>query len=251
MRNLSSVLALLVSGTAVAADLRLFFSTDDPLGSQHPPMPPPHAATNAINVTAQPGMPLESPEELTTQVSAVAIGLNEVHRLHLWGTGSLGEPVPNIWDGIALRFVIDGPGAIVGGGMLNVTSPTSSRRWQSNSDFSVMEGNVNLQGVVTAGLQLPVSGDGWDNGLDAVYLGYLDITGNGGMSDVFIQPGTSGITRRDGSQNEDNVYFGWDGPEPSDFPPFWLPDARIIPEPSGLALATIGLMLVVRGRRSP
>ncbi|MBL8877929.1 MAG: PEP-CTERM sorting domain-containing protein [Phycisphaerales bacterium] len=247
-RGLLIGVVVLLTGIAQSADLRLFFSVDDPIGTGHPGLPAPNGTTGAINVVAAPGNPLLSPTELQTQTLALAFGLDTTHRFHVWATGTLGEFDPHVWDGIALTFAIEGPATVVGAGMLNVTSPPSSRRWQSNSDFDARNGNVNFQGVVTAGVQLPAANDGWSNGSEAVYLGYLDVAGNGGASELYIQPGTSGVTRRNGNQQEDNVYFGWDGPEPNDFPPYWLPDARIVPEPGGAALLGLGAALAF-GRR--
>ncbi|MBL8877930.1 MAG: PEP-CTERM sorting domain-containing protein [Phycisphaerales bacterium] len=197
------------------------------------------------------GVPLLSPPELALQ--AIPYLPVDGGRLHLWGTGSLGTPDPFVWNGIGIRVAIEGPGQVTAGGGLNVTSPVSARRWETGSDFDPTGSPArwNFISVTRAGLQLPARNDGWDNGLDAVYLGYIDLAGNGGYSQIFLSEDDAGISRQGGSPTEDHVYFGW-GNEPRDFPPYWLPDAVIVPEPaSALLLAASGLVLARRRTRQP
>jgi len=214
MKRILATLAGLsmLAGAASAANLRLFFSTDDPIDVGHNPLPVP-AANGAMNVAAQTSNALASPSELASSSNAALTPAGG--RLHLWGTGDLGDPDPNVWNGIGVRIGITG-GAGVGitaGGGLNVTSPTTLRRWETGSDFNPTgsPARYNFIAVTRAGLNLPPLGDGWDNGSNAVYLGYIDLSGNTGATaaEVRLSVDDAGISRQGGDVNVDRVFFGF------------------------------------------
>lgn len=239
MKSIVPWIVLWCAGVSNAADLRLFFSANDPVGGGHAPLPNP-ASNGAINVTATPGIPLLSPPELATQTIAELPSAGG--RLHLWGTGSLGITDPYVWNGIGVRVAIEGSAQVVAGGGLNVVAPPSSRRWETGSDFNPTGSPVrwNFISVTRAGLQLPTADDGWDNGFDAVYLGYIDLIGNSGYSRIFMSEDDAGISRQGGSPT-DNVYFGW-LPD-TDFPPYQQPEAVVVPEPGVLTLLCVCCMI--------
>ncbi|MGE0480738.1 MAG: hypothetical protein AB7Q17_09725 [Phycisphaerae bacterium] len=230
----------LTTGAANAADLRLFFSSDDPFagtGRTPPTLPG--------NVAGAAGMALNSPT-VSNPVLTNAGG-----RLHMWGTGTLGDPDPNVWNGVAINIVIAGPATITGGGGLNITSPTLLRRWETGSDLTPP--TFNFIAVTRAGLQLPPIGDGFDDGADSVYLGYVDVIGGGaGASELRFQVGNAGISRSGGDVNTDMVFFGADnqGLRGDAFGQTSTEaDATIqaIPEPAGLLL--LGLAGLALRRR--
>lgn len=214
MKRILATLAGLsmLAGAASAADLRLFFSTDNPVGGGHPALPAP-GSNGAMNVAAAAGNNLLTPGELGSQTNPALAAAGG--RLHLWGTGTLGDPDPNVWNGIGVQIAITG-GAGVGitaGGGLNVTSPTTFRRWETGSDFDPTgsPARFNFIAVTRAGLNLPPLGDGWDNGDNAVYLGYIDLSGNTGATNAEIRltVDAAGISRQGGDVANDRVFFGF------------------------------------------
>lgn len=254
-RILATLVGLsMLAGAASAANLRLFFSPDNPVGGGHNPLPAP-AGNGAMNVAAQAGNPLLSPSELGSQTNPTLPAAGG--RLHIWGTGDLGDPDPNVWNGIGIRIQISGGAGVVitGGGGLNVTSPTTLRRWETGSDFNpVGDSRYNFIAVTRAGLNLPPLDDGWDNGSNAVYMGYIDLSGNTGTeaAEVRFVVDTAGITRQGGSPNVDRVFFGWGDPAlrgdnflqaSRDADAFVAP----IPEPASMLL--VGLAALALRRR--
>lgn len=214
-RILATLVGLsMLAGAASAANLRLFFSADNPVGGGHNPLPAP-AGNGAMNVAAQAGNPLLTPSELGSQSNASLP--QGGGRLHLWGTGDQGDPDPNVWNGIGVRIQIAGGAgvSITGGGGLNVTSPTTLRRWETGSDFNpVGDSRYNFIAVTRAGLNLPALDDGWDNGSNAVYLGYIDLSANTGATnaEVRLVVDNAGISRQGGNVNEDLIFFGFGDP---------------------------------------
>lgn len=251
------LITVLLNFTASAADLRLFFSTQDPVGGGHPALPI-IVAPGPLNVAAAAGNSLLTPPELSSGQNPVVT--EEGTQLHLWATGTLGDSDPHIWNGIGIRIEIDGPATLSFGGGLNVISPTTFRRWESGSDFNPMAdfpsgapANFNFVAVTRQGLSLPPLNDGWDNGENAVYLGYLNFDSNAGRSEIRLAVDNSGISRQGGDVENDQVYFGF-GDEPlrgNDFgQSSRLADAIILPEPTSIGLALIVTMSIVRRRRS-
>ncbi|MBL8877931.1 MAG: hypothetical protein JNG88_02330 [Phycisphaerales bacterium] len=232
---------------AYAADLRLFFSLDDAMGDGHPIMPGPSAENGVIEVPACSGVPMHTPSELHTH--AIPDGGAGGSRLYFWGTGELGDPDPNIWNGIGIRFAIEGTAQVVGGGSLNVISPPSSLRWDTASDFDPRgtPSRVNLIATTRVGLQLPAFVDGWGNNDNAVFLGYLEI--GPGMGSMYFEVDEAGISRRNGNQESDRVFFGW-GDDPVSGRGAGrrsaLPDAVFTPEPAGVFVLTCGLLAFAR-----
>lgn len=245
MKRILFGLLLVPAAAASAADLRLFFSVDDPVGPGHAPLPAP-ASGGVMSAAASPGMPLLSPSELSTQAipQLPATG----GRLHLWGTGSLGDPDPYVWNGIGIQVTFSGAAQVSAGGGLNVTSPTSFQRWETGSDFNPVgtPSRWNFIAVTRSGLQLPAMNDGWDNGSDAVYLGYIDLVGDGQRNEVYLSADSAGISRQGGNSHDDHVYFGW-LPD-NDFPPYQSPEAIIVPEPASLFALFAGGLFIKRRR---
>ncbi|MGE0481007.1 MAG: hypothetical protein AB7Q17_11100 [Phycisphaerae bacterium] len=234
-RLFAAVGALAVAGAAQAAELHLVFSAEDPFagtGRTAPALPG--------DVAAVPGSGLNTPPVTNPTIPG--------GRLWVWGGGTPGDTTPNVWNGIAVNVVINGAATIVGGGMLNVTSPTEFRRWETGSDLT--SPTFNLVAVTRRGLQLPAARDGFDDGSAWVLLGYLDFAANGGVSDVRFQVGAAGISRQDGSPS-DCLRFGADddcfpGPVPGN----QLPDAFVVPEPAGAVLLIGAFAMSLRRRRT-
>lgn len=242
-------IAQLIAAAAVAEDVRLFFSTDDPIGAGHPPLPVP-AGNGAMNVAAATGNPLRTPPEFTERRNAeLPPG---VGRLHLW---LMGDPeIDNVWNRINVDVRISGPATIRGGGGLNVTTPTQYRRWETLSDFNP-NGNParwDFIAALGAGARMPPLYDGWDSGIDAVYLGYIDVDDHGARSEIRLALGPSGITRRSGGVG--SVAFGW-GDDPLQTNQFGasttIADAIVgAPEPATVAMFVgVGMMISRRIRR--
>ncbi|MGE0479659.1 MAG: hypothetical protein AB7Q17_04210 [Phycisphaerae bacterium] len=232
-----------VGGTAVAGPaclLELFFSAEDPFagtGRVAPVLP--------ANLAAEPGSALNSPTPTNPAI--------ERGRLWMWATGIQGVVDPIYWNGIGLNVVIHGPAAIVGGGMLNITSPFEYSRWETGSDL--VPPSFNLIAVTRLGLRLPPPIDGFDDGVAKVLLGYLDFEPRGGTSAVRFQVGPSGIS----SPTCPGVYIiyvrfgvGDELVRADDFGrTSTIPDAWIgVPElGSALLLASGGLAWCLGGRR--
>ncbi|MBL8877932.1 MAG: PEP-CTERM sorting domain-containing protein [Phycisphaerales bacterium] len=245
----------MLAGAASAANLRLFFSAGDPVGPGHNPLPVP-AANGAMNVAAQAAVPLLTPGELGSSTNPALTPAGG--RLHLWGTGDLGDPDPNVWNGIGVRIAISG-GAGVGitaGGGLNVTGPTTARRWETGSDFNPTgsPARYNFIAVTRAGLQLPALTDGWGNNDNAVYLGYIDLSGNTGATaaEVRLVVDDAGISRQSGDVTTDRVFFGFgdDGLRGDAFgQSSTVADATVaaVPEPASMLL--VGLAALALRRR--
>lgn len=229
------VAALLLGGGAPRAPaspgcvLQLFFSSADPFagtGRTAPSLPG--------NVAGVVGSTLNTPP-----LSNPAI---DSGRLWIWGAGTLGDPDPSVWNGISVGVLIDGPAAITGGGMLNITSPSVLRRWETGSDLTPP--TFNLIAVTRNGLQLPPVDDGFGDRVANVLLGYLDFEANGGASTVWFQVGTSGISGDCGGVSQPFVRFGV-GDESLRGDDFGrtstLPDAYIgVVEPSSAMLVLAG-----------
>lgn len=258
MRSRTAFVGITLIGIAVPcwpADIRLFFSAHDPIGVGHNPFPI-IIAPGPTNVPAQSGNPLLSPPELVTHENPI-LG-DGAFRLHLWVTGTLGDPDPYVWNEIAIRLQIDGPAEIAFGSGLNVTSPTPMRRWDSDSDMNPMPNspagapaNLHFTAVARQGSQLPPLSDGWDNGSTAVYLGWFDFFSHGARSELRLAIDNGGISRRNGDVNTDQIYFGWgDDALPGDAigEASRLPDAMIVPEPVGAAILAGASLLLARRR---
>lgn len=240
MKKFLGVLAglALTAGAAQAANLTLFFSSDDPF-----------AGTGRVSPTLPGGVAVAA---AATPLNSPTVGNPSVPggRLHMWVTGNPGDPDPNVWNGIAFNVVISGPATITGGGGLNITSgsPTFIRRWETGSDLTPP--TFNFVAVTRTGAQFPPLVDGWDDGVDAVYMGYLDFAANNGTSEVKFQVGNSGITRAGGSPTVDDVNFGAGdaalrGNQFGEVST--LADATITPEPTSLLL--LGLAGLALRRR--
>lgn len=242
----ATTFSALTAAAASAANLRIFLSASEPVGNGHPALPSPDG-NGAMNVAAASGNPLLSPDELNTQVNPDGGLLGS--RMHIWATGDLGDPDPNVWNGIAFQIQINGSAQIVGGGGLNVTSPTIFRRWETGSDLNPLgtPARFNFIAVTRAGLNLPPLGDGWDNGANAVYLGYLDF--GPGDGELFLSVDAAGISRQGGGPDTDRVFFGW-GDEPlrgDDFGQISrVPDAVFTPEPASAFLLLCGFAVLRR-----
>lgn len=235
-RRLGAAAALAVGGAAQAAELHLIFSADDPFagtGRTAPVLP--------ADLAAVPGGGLNTPPVTNPIIPG--------GRLWVWGGGTPGDTTPNVWNGIAVNIAINGPATIVGGGMLNVTSPTEFRRWETGSDLTPP--TLNMVAVTRRGLELPAARDGFDDGSAWVLLGYLDFAANGGVSDVRFQVGSAGISRQDGSPS-DCLRFGADDDcFPGPIPGNQLPDAFVVPEPASAGLLIAALAMTMRRRRTP
>ncbi|MBL8879633.1 MAG: hypothetical protein JNG88_10990 [Phycisphaerales bacterium] len=234
--------------------LRLFFSLDNPVSAGHQPIPAP-SGNHAANVVASPGNPLLSPSQLTTEQNIVAPTAIGIHRYHLWANGSWrGEDRPSQWWALPLGFQIDGPAQIVNGAVLNITNPAGWRRWETTSgadfDPTGAPADWNLYAISRTGVVFPPLNDGWDNAVNAVYLGYLDIQGNGGYSELRLVVGQSGIARHGGNSDDDPIYFGFsDAPlRGNDYGEVTVLPEIIIPEPNG-AYAFVLCLAVSRRRQ--
>lgn len=264
--------ATMLAGAASAANLRLYFSLDNPIPAGHAALPAPNATTNALNVARVIGFPLNVPGEKGTATNPcyeLATGqTSATARFHLWakpdfGPDNDGDGIPdtNRWNGIALGIQISGGGSLSNWAGLNVNTPSAARRWQTNSDFDGRDGGVNFVGVTTTGAQGPALGDGWDTGegydvdgdgvVDGnadIYLGYIEVTGGFG-TEVRLTVGSAGITREGGTPADDSVNFGWGdaavrgnqfGSASVDA------DACITPEPASLVLLGLGALALRR-----
>ncbi|MGE0479661.1 MAG: hypothetical protein AB7Q17_04220 [Phycisphaerae bacterium] len=236
--------ALLLGGAPAAHGgtdclIQLFFSAADPFEGtgRTPPVLP-------GNVVGMAGSRLNTPPLTNPAIDS--------GRLWIWATGPPGNPEPHNFDQLALVVSADGPATITGGGMLIITSPTPLRRWETGSDLTPP--SFNLIAVTRAGVQLPPLGDGWDDGVASVLLGYLDFEANGGVSTVWFQVGSSGIDADCAHPGPAYVRFGvgddrlrgWDFGQRSAHP-----DAYIgVPEPGGIAPTSCGALICLGMRRA-
>lgn len=259
--------ATMLAGAASAANLRLYFSLDNPIPGGHTALPAPNGTTNALNVTRAIGARLNVPGEKGTATNPcyeLAPGqTSATARFHLWAkpeidpTDDDGDGLPdntNRWNGIALGIQISGGGSLSDWAGLNVSAPSAARRWQTNSDFDGRDGGVNFVGVTTTGAQGPALDDGWDTGPGLgdgngdIYLGYVDVTGGYG-TEVRLTVGSAGITREGGSPATDDINFGWgDGAvRGNQFGSASVDaDACITPEPASLVLLGLGALALRR-----
>jgi hypothetical protein len=255
--------ATILAGAASAANLRLYFSLDNPIPAGHAPLPAPAADGpsngHALVVSRSIGARLNVPSEKGTATNPcyeLAPGQTSgTARFHLWAkVEPRDDGESNRWNGIALGINITGGGVLTEWTGLNVNAPSTARRWQTNSDFDGRNGTVNFVGVTTTGAQGPALDDGWDTGPsydggnDDVYMGYLEVTGGAG-TEIFLTVGTAGITREGGSPQVDDVNFGWgDGSvRGNQFgAASALADACITPEPASLLLIGLGALALRR-----
>lgn len=253
--------ATILAGAASAANLRLYFSLDNPIPAGHAPLPAPAADGpsngHALVVSRSVGARLNVPSEKGAQENPcyeLAPGQTSGSaRFHLWAKVEPSED-GNRWNGIALSVLVTNGGVLTEWTGLNVNAPTAARRWQTNSDFDGRNGTVNFVAVTTLGAQGPALDDGWDTGPsydggnDDTYMGYLEVTGPAG-TEIFLRVGTAGITREGGSPQVDTVNFGW-GDESVRGNQFGvasrLPDACIVPEPASLLLLGLGALALRR-----
>lgn len=268
MKKLVTVITCLtvLASTASAASLRLFFTST----SGNPGSPPRAAAFGsdpAVPSTTSTNWP-GSTSTVTNPALATPVQGNPSvagGRLYLWATGDGGgvdpdgNPIINQWIGVAFSLNVVGPATISSGGLGNVRSPISVRRWNSGSDMGA-DGNFayNLTAVSdgTNGLRFSFQGmvdsgingyDGWSDNSTSYLLGYWDFAANGGTSQVFLGVGQQGIARSGGDAANDEIFFGTGdaalrgnqfGARSS------VEDATITPEPASLALlALAGLMI--------
>jgi hypothetical protein len=189
-------------------------------------------------------------------------------RLYVWAKFEpAGTPNSVVYNGVSFNIDIYGAGEIIGHSFWNYTNGTyggNAGRWQHRtSSHSAMQ--ARFQGVaVTYGAgvnntaaahandrqHLRFAPDGVTR-IDATLLGYVDVmpTLPGGVADVFLTIGSSGITQL--GEAPQPIYFGWNDPPwiPGDPPPFAHRDARVlIPEPAALALPLLAGLL--RRRRA-
>lgn len=262
--------ATMLAGAASAANLRLYFSLDNPISAGHAALPaitnPAHVMNAAASAPGT-GLNLNVPSEKGTATNPcyeLAPGqTSAIARFHLWakaeqGADNDGDGVPdtNKWNGIALGISIGGGGVLSDWVSLN-TTPATRRRWQTNSDFdgrTTSGSNINLVAVTTFGAQGPALDDGWDSGdgffegNGDVYLGYVEVTGGAG-TEVRLTVGTAGITREGGSPAADDVNFGWGDPSVrgNQFGTASVDaDACIVPEPASLVLLGLGALALRR-----
>ncbi|MGE0479660.1 MAG: hypothetical protein AB7Q17_04215 [Phycisphaerae bacterium] len=219
---MAAAFAFVASTWAQIPELRLFFSAEDPLtpiGRETPSLPG--------NVDGSPGNALPTPPVTNPVI--------EFGRLWIWGTGNLGNPDPHEWRELSFNVLVNGPATIVGGGMLNITSPSIYRRWETGSDFTPP--TFDLISVTRVGLRLPPANDGWDDGRSMVLLGYMDFAANAGASAVRFQVGNHGFDCQCHPWWTYRIYFGV-GDDWLDESAFGqttpIPEAWIgVPEPGG------------------
>lgn len=244
MKAILATLALfsLLSAVRAAPTLQLYFaSTPLTVGGNPAALP-----------LVPPADPNANPPQFGRAVDGAAVSNPQITsgRLLIWATGTIGDPDANVWNGIAVNVLINGPAIITGGGSFNVrrTAAPAYRRWETGSDFT--QPTFNLIAVQGAGISFPVAADGFDNGTEKALLGYLDFASNGAASEVRFQIGNGGISQVPG--NIAFIIFGDDTQilRGNQFgATSILPDAYIgVPEPAGHILLVLMLSVVLRRR---